>query len=54
MRRGSISALKVGPIARDDFPVLIAPQRGLNVIGMNFLSSLERWGVENRTLVLQP
>jgi aspartyl protease family protein len=26
----------------------------LNVLGMNFLSSLERWGVEGRWLVLVP
>lgn len=54
MRRGSISAMKIGPVLRDNFPVLIAPQEDLNVIGMNFLSSLRGWGVEGRTLVLQP
>jgi aspartyl protease family protein len=26
----------------------------LNVLGMNFLSSLKRWGVEGRWLVLVP
>lgn len=54
MRRGSVSNLIVGSVARDDFPVLIAEQRGLNVIGMNFLSSLKGWRAEGRTLVLQP
>ena len=32
----------------------IADDEDLNVLGMNFLSSLERWGVEGRWLVLQP
>jgi len=26
----------------------------LNVLGMNFLSSLQRWGVEGRWLILEP
>lgn len=50
----SEGALKVGPIERDDFPILIAPQEGLNVLGMNFLSSLRGWRSEGRTLVLIP
>lgn len=54
MRRARVSNLEVGSVVRDDFPVLIAEQRGLNVIGMNFLSSLEGWKAEGRTLVLQP
>jgi aspartyl protease family protein len=32
----------------------VAQGGDLNVLGMNFLSSLERWGVEGRWLVLQP
>jgi aspartyl protease family protein len=54
MRRARVSNLEVGSVVRDDFPVLIADQQGLNVIGMNFLSSLEGWRAEGRTLVLQP
>jgi aspartyl protease family protein len=26
----------------------------MNVLGMNFLSSLESWRVEGRTLILEP
>ena len=48
------AALRVGTITRDPFPVLIADQPGLNVLGMNFLSSLRSWRAEGRTLVLQP
>jgi aspartyl protease family protein len=46
--------LVVGPIEREDFAVLLAEQDGLNVLGMNFLSSLRGWRAEGRTLVLQP
>jgi aspartyl protease family protein len=31
----------------------IADRDELNVLGMNFLSSLNRWGVEGRWLVLE-
>ena len=53
MRRAT-AALEVGSIEREDFPMLIADQPGLNVLGMNFLSSLRSWRAEGRTLVLQP
>ena len=46
--------LTVGPIEREDFPVLLAEQDGLNVLGMNFLSSLRGLRAEGRTLILQP
>jgi len=50
----AMASLEVGSIQRDQFPLLIAEQDGLNVIGMNFLSSLRGWRAEGRTLVLQP
>lgn len=50
----SEGSLQVGPIHREGFPVLIAPQEGLNVLGMNFLSSLHGWRSDGRTLVLIP
>jgi aspartyl protease family protein len=54
-RRGRIARLSVGPIARDDFPVLISDRLGdMNLIGMNFLSSLKGWRVEGNELVLNP
>ena len=31
----------------------IADREDLNVLGMNYLSTLERWGVEGRWLILQ-
>lgn len=48
------ASVRVGTIRREDFPVLIAEQAGLNVLGMDFLSSLHGWRAEGRTLVLQP
>ena len=45
--------LKVGSIKRDNIPLHVADD-DLNVLGMNFLSSLRRWGVEGRWLVLVP
>ncbi len=52
--RGRAGLLKVGPIERHDFPMFISRADSTNVIGMNFLSTLSRWGVEGRTLVLRP
>ena len=52
--RGRAERLTLGPIERQDFPVFIARADGTNVIGMNFLSTLSRWSVEGRTLVLRP
>ena len=46
--------LQIGSIERTDFPVDVSEQEGLNLLGMNFLSSLQRWGVEGRWLILVP
>ena len=52
--RGRAESVKVGPIERRDVAVHISDAFGdMNVIGMNFLSTLQGWGVENRTLVLR-
>lgn len=51
---GSARELKVGGIRRTDLGVQVADNDNLNVLGMNFLSSLSRWGVEGRWLVLVP
>ena len=45
--------LSVGSINRSGMRVHVAND-DLNVLGMNFLSSLQRWGVEGRWLVLVP
>jgi aspartyl protease family protein len=51
---GRVRELKVGGIDRNDVGIQVSDQPGLNVLGMNFLSSLSRWGVEGRWLVLVP
>ena len=52
--RGRAETVKVGPIARRDVAVHISDAFGdMNVIGMNYLSTLRSWSVEGRTLVLR-
>lgn len=46
--------LQIGSIERTDFPVDVSEQEGLNLLGMNFLRSLQGWRVEGNYLVLQP
>ena len=43
----------IGPIDRRRVRMHIAEMDNINVLGMNFLSSLDRWGVEGRWLVLE-
>jgi aspartyl protease family protein len=50
----SARSLEVGSIERRDVRMHVADNDDLNVLGMNFLSSLDRWGVEGRWLVLVP
>ena len=45
--------LAIGSIERADVGLHVANQDDLNVLGMNYLSSLSRWGVEGRWLILQ-
>jgi aspartyl protease family protein len=51
---GRAAELQVGGIERRDIGLQVADHDNLNVLGMNFLSSLSRWGVEGRWLVLVP
>lgn len=54
-RTGSIDELRIGNIVARNLKVVSAPGLGdLNVIGMNFLSKLQSWRVEGRTLILVP
>ena len=56
VRPARIAELRLGPITRRDFRVQIHDNGGdrLNVLGMNFLSSLSSWGVDQRWLILKP
>jgi len=49
---GSADELTVGGITRKDVALQIADNDDLNVLGMNYLSTLSRWSVEGRWLVL--
>ena len=46
--------LEVGSVERTNFPVDINENDDTNLLGMNFLSSLQSWRVEGNYLVLQP
>jgi aspartyl protease family protein len=50
---GYADSVSIGPIERKGMRLHVAQGDDLNVLGMNFLSSLQRWGVEGRWLVLQ-
>lgn len=51
---GRATELTVGGITRRNVGLEIADNDDLNVLGMNYLSSLSRWGVEGRWLVMVP
>jgi aspartyl protease family protein len=54
-RRARIARLSVGPITREDFPVLVSESFGdVSLLGMDFLSSLKGWRVEGETMILNP
>ena len=52
--RGQADSLEVGSIRREDFRVDVNEQDDTNLLGMNFLASLQGWGVEGNYLVLRP
>lgn len=54
-QRTRIRRLSMGPIIAKDIAAVVSPAFGdMNVLGMNFLSSLQSWRVEGRTLILEP
>ncbi|SMF76684.1 retropepsin-like aspartic protease family protein [Allosphingosinicella indica] len=55
VQRGRAESLVVGDIRRENLAVHMSDAFGdMNVLGMNFLSSLSGWGVEGRWLILKP
>jgi aspartyl protease family protein len=52
MSAGHADEIDIGGISRRNVGLQVADHDDLNVLGMNFLSSLSRWGVEGRWLVL--
>lgn len=54
-RTGKVDEIKVGNIVARNLRIVSAPGLGnMDVLGMNFLSKLESWRVEGRTLILVP
>jgi aspartyl protease family protein len=54
-RTGKIDELRVGNIVARNLRIVTSPGLGhLDVLGMNFLSKLQSWRVEDRTLILVP
>jgi aspartyl protease family protein len=51
---GRADELTIGGITRRNVALEVADNDDLNVLGMNYLSSLSRWGVEGRWLILVP
>jgi aspartyl protease family protein len=51
--RGRAQSLEIAAIEREDVGLHIVDDDDMNVLGMNFLSSLKRWSVEGRWLILQ-
>jgi aspartyl protease family protein len=49
---GRADELAIGDIVRHDVALQVADNDDLNVLGMNYLSTLSRWGVEGRWLIL--
>ena len=50
---GRAEVMQVGSIERRKQRVYVADDDDLNVVGMSFLSSLSRWSVEGRWLILE-
>lgn len=53
-RRARMGTIELGPITRSDMSVIVMPGMSeMNLLGMNFLSSLKSWRVEGSTLILE-
>lgn len=51
----SVKELRFGTIVARDMPVVVSPAFGdMNVLGMNFLSRLKSWRVEDGWLIMTP
>ncbi len=50
---GRAESIDIGEIRRGDVGLHVTDGDDFNVLGMNYLSSLKRWGVEGRWLILE-
>lgn len=53
VRLGRANSLSVADVERRNLVVHVAANDDMNVLGMNWLSSLRRWSVEGRWLILE-
>jgi aspartyl protease family protein len=53
-QRAIVAEMDVGPIRATQLPVIVSPAFGpVNVLGMNFLSKLKSWRVEDGVMILE-
>ena len=52
--RARAATVSIASVERASVALHVTDNDGVNVLGMNFLSSLDRWGVEGHWLVLKP
>ena len=50
---GRARTLNIEDIERENMSIHVAANDDLNVLGMNWLSTLRRWSVEGRWLILE-
>lgn len=54
-KRANVKLLAVGPHIMENHPVVVSESFGdVNLLGMNFLNSMQSWRVEGNVMVLQP
>ena len=54
-RTSAIGEMRLGNVVARDLPVVVSPAFGdANILGMNFLSRLKSWRVEDNVLILTP
>jgi len=54
-KRGVVRSLSVGPHSIENHQVVVSERFGdVNVLGMNFLNSMQSWRVEANMMILQP
>ena len=53
-RTGTIGELHVGNIVARNLKVVTSPSLSVDILGMNFLSKLKGWRVENNVLIMTP
>ena len=54
-KRGNVASLAIGPHRMENHSVVVSESFGdVNLLGMNFLNSMQSWRVQGNMMVLQP